>query len=290
MSNILLDKLASKTEHALRLHLPGDESTLSEAMRYATLGGGKRLRGALIYACATDFDVNWSKLDTAAAAIECIHAYSLIHDDLPVMDDDDLRRGRPSTHKAYGEATAILAGDALNTLAFEILSRGLLPAEIRINQISLLSKACGYHGMIAGQMLDMAHTGAPCDLATLKIIHARKTGDLIRAALHLSGMAAGMDIYEQHRSALDATGKAIGLAYQIADDVLDATRSSDDLGKTAGKDDAQHKSTFPALLGVDASIAEAERLFEQALTSCASLPNQGEQITTLIDAIAQREH
>ena len=290
MSEELLSKLAEKTRHALRLHLPGDESTLSEAIRYATLGGGKRLRGALIYACATDFDVNWSKLDTAAAAIECIHAYSLIHDDLPSMDNDDLRRGQPSTHKAFGEATAILAGDALNTLAFEILGRGLLPAEIRLNQISLLSKASGYHGMIAGQMLDMAHTDSECDLATLKIIHARKTGDLLRAALHISAMAAGMDVYEQHRGALDATGKAIGLAYQIHDDILDATHDSEELGKTAGKDSTQGKSTFPALLGLEASQLEAERLFDQARAQCQLLPNRGEQIAELIEAIAQRTH
>lgn len=286
--NGFIERLASKTVHALRLHLPGDESTLSEAMRYATLDGGKKIRGALVYSCAADFDIAWSKVDTAAAAIECIHAYSLIHDDLPAMDDDDIRRGKPSTHKAYGEATAILTGDALNTLAFEILGRGLLPAQIRLNQISLLSKACGYHGMIAGQMLDIAHTDAPCDLSTLKTIHARKTGDLLRACLHLSAMAAGDSAYEDYRKPLDNVGKALGLAYQISDDILDSTQSSETLGKTSGKDAAQNKSTFPSILGLTASREEAQHQFDLALTHCADLPNNGEHLAQLIACILDR--
>ncbi|MDO4777014.1 MAG: polyprenyl synthetase family protein [Cardiobacteriaceae bacterium] len=284
----LLPRWQQRSEAQLAAALPDDGSRLTAAMRYALLDGGKRLRAALIHATAADFAVPPEAVDAAVCAVEAIHAYSLIHDDLPAMDDDDLRRGKPSCHKAFDEATAILAGDALNTLAFEWLAASALPADVRLAQIRVLAQAAGYQGMVAGQSLDMAHTGTAADLATLQTIHRGKTGALLAASLHLPALASAD--YAAHRATLDTLGEHLGLLYQISDDILDATADSQTLGKTAGKDAAQDKTTYISLLGLDASRAEAERHYRAALACCAQLPGQGQHLAALLARIYRRSH
>lgn len=283
-----LHTLVQTLENELHTRLPDDGSRLTQAMRYALLGGGKRLRAALITAAAQDFAVPTAHITAAACAVEAIHAYSLIHDDLPAMDDDDLRRGKPSCHKAYDEATAILAGDALNTLAFQWLADSPLPAAIRIAQIQTLARAAGHHGMAQGQSLDMQHTGAPADLTTLQTIHRGKTGALLAAALHLGAQPS--DRYTQYTQTLERIGEHLGLLYQICDDILDASADSATLGKTAGKDAAQGKTTYISLLGIEESRAQAEHHYRQALHHCAQLPEGGENLACLIRQIAKRSH
>lgn len=276
-----LSTYQTRIEHYLQQNLPPEHSgKLAQAMRYSTLNGGKRLRAALVYAAAADSNLALEQVDTAAAAIECIHAYSLIHDDLPAMDDDALRRGKPSCHIAFGEAEAILAGDALNTLAFELLSQSPLPAAVQIQQIRFLSQAAGWAGMVGGQSQDMALTGKSADLATLQNIHRGKTGALIQAAL-LLGACPAPDFAARHAS-LAAIGAALGIAYQIHDDILDATASSTTLGKTAGKDAAQQKNTYVQLLGLEHS----RRLWQESQANIQTLLQQLPQATALSQLIA----
>ena len=275
--------LLADIEAALDQRLPDDGSRLVSAMRYALLGGGKRLRAVLIHAVARDFALPAENISAAACAVEAIHAYSLIHDDLPAMDDDDLRRGKPSCHKAYDEATAILAGDALNTLAFAWLADSPCHADIRLAQLQTLAEAAGYRGMVGGQSLDMAYTGKAADLATLQGIHHGKTGALLAACLHLGAQAA--PDYEAHRATLEIIGSHLGLLYQIRDDILDATADSAALGKTAGKDHAQNKSTYVTLLGLDESRAQAAQHYQQACAHSQHLPQQGKQLKAVIDII-----
>ena len=226
---------------------------LHAAMRHAVLDGGKRMRPLLVYATGTAFGADEEKLDAPAAAVELIHAYSLVHDDLPSMDDDALRRGKPTVHVAFDEATAILAGDALQALAFELLAGAQATAIIRVAMLRELSVAAGARGMCGGQALDLAATGqdADVDLDALERLHSLKTGALLRAAVRMGAIRAGVDAMTIAR--LDAFADALGLAFQIRDDLLDIEGDSATLGKTAGKDVAQSKATFPALLGVDAS-------------------------------------
>ena len=257
-------------------------------MRYATLGGGKRLRAALLYATADAFAVPLDTVDAAACAVEAIHAYSLIHDDLPAMDDDDLRRGRASTHRAFDEATAILAGDALNTLAFALLADSPLAPAIKLAQIQTLADAAGWAGMIGGQMRDMAATGRALTLPELQTVHRGKTGALIRAALHLGAQPAAD--YPAHAATLDTLGEHLGIAYQIADDILDATADSAALGKTAGKDAVQGKNTYPALLGLDESRAALATHSAQADAAAARLPHGAPQLRALLALISARRH
>ena len=285
----LLATCQIRLETALTARLPsvaGDR--LADAMRYAALGGGKRLRAALVYAAASDFAVALNSVDAAACALEAVHAYSLIHDDLPAMDDDDLRRGRPSTHKAYDEATAILAGDALNTLAFQLLATSPLPPAVQIAQIRILANAAGWDGMVGGQMRDIIATGKTLNLEALQAVHHGKTGALIRAALHCGAIPA--PCYNTYRAPLDTLGTALGIAYQIADDILDTTADSATLGKTAGKDMAQGKNTYPALLGLDGARAALATYSAQAQAAAAQLPGGAPQLSTLLDVIAVREH
>lgn len=282
-----LSKLAQRAEKALENHLPNAHTTLQEAMRYATLGGGKRLRACLVYASAQSLNSDSPALDYAACAVEAIHAYSLIHDDLPAMDDDDLRRGKPSTHKAYGEAEAILAGDALNTFAFELLANSPLPDTIKIKQIQLLAKAAGYAGMVGGQSLDMANTQQKTDLETLKRIHQGKTGALIRASIHLGACSAAD--YLDYYGVLEELGQSLGLAYQIQDDILDATADTATLGKTAGKDTQQEKNTYLRHYGItesQAQLAAAQTTIQQRIQG---LPNP-KPLTVLIQSIFARNH
>ena len=241
-------------------HLPPGE--LTDAMRYACIGG-KRIRAFLVMESARLFGIEDTAALPAAAAVEALHAYSLVHDDLPAMDDDALRRGQPTVHVAFDEATAILAGDALQALAFTILANGNLPAQTCVMQLRELAHASGIDGMCGGQMLDLEATGAAdaVSLSELERLHALKTGALLRAAVRMGALAGNAN--DAQRTALDRYADALGLAFQIRDDLLDIEGDSATLGKTVGKDVEQAKSTFPALLGIDAS---RQRLAELATT------------------------
>ena len=245
---------------------PGGESRLVEAMRYATLGGGKRLRGFLVVEAASLFAVPETSALRAAASVEMLHAYSLVHDDLPCMDDDDLRRGQPSTHIRFDVATATLAGDALQTLAFEIIAASETHADagVRIALVQALASASGAAGMVGGQMIDMEGEGRSLVLEEVERLHALKTGRLIRYSAEAGAILGGASDAERER--LAAYGRDIGAAFQVADDVLDATASEAELGKTAGKDQEAGKSTFVSLLGIEGARAAASRLAEAAVS------------------------
>ena len=264
---------------------PGE---LHRAMRYAVLGGGKRLRPVLVHVTGQTLGAAPDRLDSAAAAVEIIHAYSLVHDDLPAMDDDDLRRGRPTCHVAFGEAMAILAGDALQALAFEILAADTAhDPRIHVEMLRTLAAACGAHGMAGGQAFDLAAVGTKLSHADLERMHVHKTGALIRASVRLGALAAG----GRDTATLDALeryGHAIGLAFQIRDDLLDIEAATEQLGKTAGKDAAAAKPTYPAILGVDASRAELSRLTSEALEAIAPLGANARALTDLARFVAER--
>ena len=263
---------------------------LHEAMRYAAQGGGKRIRPLLVYAAGQLGDakkaLNAESLDVAAVAIECIHAYSLVHDDLPCMDDDDLRRGRPTVHKAYDEATALLVGDALQTRAFEILANANFDAQLRIKMISVLAAASGSRGMAGGQAIDLESVGKKLDLPGLKQMHAMKTGALLSCAVELGGIAAQISLVQMAH--LDAYSKSLGLAFQIVDDVLDATSDSQTLGKTAGKDAANDKPTYVTLMGLDYAKKQAKELQEMAITSLDSFGAQAQALKDLALLVVNR--
>ncbi|MBY4599497.1 polyprenyl synthetase family protein [bacterium BD-1] len=287
-----LARWLQSVEARLESELPrGDESPerLHLAMRHAVLGGGKRLRPMLVYAagCATGADE--TLLDAPAAAVELVHAYSLVHDDLPAMDDDDLRRGRPTVHVAFDEATAILAGDALQALAFTALANETRAgAGLRVAWLAALADAAGARGMCGGQALDMDGTGATLALPELERLHALKTGALIRAAVRLGALAGHADAGTLAR--LDEFAAALGLAFQIRDDILDIEASSEQLGKTAGKDQAQAKSTYPALLGRDGAadaLAAQVRRMDAAL---AGLPGDLAPLRALATMAVERQH
>jgi len=266
---------------------------LSKAMHHGVLLGGKRMRPFLVYATGEMFGVDPKVLDVPAAAIEFIHAYSLIHDDLPAMDNDSLRRGQPTCHIAFGEDTAILAGDALLTEAFSILSENSMPGvteTTRIAMIAELARASGAAGMVLGQALDLQAEGKSIDLNALETIHRHKTGALIRAAIRLGALAAG----EKSRSALpllDRYAAAIGLAFQVQDDILDVTGDSQITGKQQGMDIALGKSTYPSLLGLDAAKQKAQELYQEANTALKLLEQHGvntQQLQALASYIVER--
>jgi len=251
-------------------------------MRYAVLSGGKRLRPLLVYAAAQALGHDSATLDAPACAVELIHAYSLVHDDLPAMDDDALRRGRPTCHIVFGEAMAILAGDALQALAFEILADDAarqVDAATGIAMLRALGRACGAEGMAGGQALDLAAVGRHLGLDQLEHMHACKTGALIRASVQLGALAAGAD--DGMLQSLDRYAHAVGLAFQVRDDILDVEGESAVIGKTAGKDAAADKPTFPSLIGLDASRARLAELTEQALAAIAPLGTRGELLREL---------
>ena len=229
-------------------------------MRHAVLNGGKRMRPLLVYASGAVFEADERALDAPAAAVEMIHAYSLVHDDLPAMDDDALRRGQPTLHVAFDEATAILAGDALQSLAFEVLAGARVNDAARVALMRTLALAAGAKGMCGGQALDLAATGngSAMTVDELETLHGMKTGVLIRAATRMGGLCGGAD--SAALKALDRYATALGLAFQVRDDLLDIEGDSATLGKTAGKDVAQDKATFPALIGMDASRARLREL------------------------------
>ncbi|WP_281648228.1 farnesyl diphosphate synthase [Parendozoicomonas sp. Alg238-R29] len=266
---------------------------IREAMIYSTMAGGKRVRPMLVKAACEALGGDISHALPAACAIELIHTYSLIHDDLPAMDDDDLRRGRPTCHKAFDEATAILAGDALQALAFEVIaSNPELSADIRLQQSLTLAKAAGCNGMIEGQAQDMQATGKVLSLEELKQLHACKTGALIRVACTLGALAAGADNLQI--KALESYADAIGLAFQVQDDILDVTASTEVLGKTQGADIAQGKNTYVSLLGLEEAQDTALALKENALNELKSLnldnPNATRYLQDLAKYIVERDH
>ena len=269
-----LQSLIRRAEQALEHCLPSADHSPAElhlAMRYAVLGGGKRLRPLLVYAAAHALGEDGPALDAAACAVELIHAYSLVHDDLPAMDDDALRRGRPTCHVQFGEAMAILAGDALQALAFELLAddgAGTVAAAVRIAMLHTLGRACGAEGMAGGQALDLAAVGHPLSLLELEHMHACKTGALIRASVQLGALATGAD--DGRLKALDDYASAVGLAFQVRDDILDVEGESAVIGKTSGKDAAASKPTFPSIIGLDASRARLAELTDAALAALAS--------------------
>jgi farnesyl diphosphate synthase len=278
-----------RIEHALERLLPADDpsaSALSRAMRYAVLDGGKRVRPLLAYAAGEVTGADPDVVDAAAAAVEMVHGYSLAHDDLPCMDDDTLRRGKPTCHVAFGEAMALLAGDALQALAFEVLARGRLSDPG--SAIALLAEGAGAQGMAGGQAIDLEAVGAALDLPRLETMHRMKTGALIRCAVRL-GAAAGRAPTPAEVAALDAYAFAAGLAFQVVDDVLDATEDSATLGKTAGKDAAANKPTYVSILGLEPSKALAGQLRRAAHEALAPFGEQALRLRELADLIVQRK-
>ncbi|MFT9331224.1 polyprenyl synthetase family protein [Acetobacter persici] len=268
----------------------GGDARLVDAMRYATLGGGKRLRGYLAMATASLFDVPDCQSARVAASVEMLHAYSLVHDDLPAMDDDDLRRGQPSTHRKFDEATAILAGDALQTKAFEILAEAETHenAVVRIALITAFAQASGAAGMVGGQMIDMEGEGRALPLEEVRHLHALKTGCLIRYSAEAGAILGQAKPELQQR--LRSYGANIGAAFQIADDVLDATATAEELGKTAGKDEASGKSTYVALLGIDGARAEAERMAKSAIEDLTPFGAQADRLRDLAYYVIERRN
>ena len=277
----------ARIEHALERALPAapsDAPRLVEAMRYATLGGGKRVRALLAYAAGEFAGATPADVDAAAAAVELIHAYSLVHDDLPSMDDDTMRRGRPTCHVAFGEATALLAGDALQSRAFEVLAGARL--RDAAGACLLLARASGAAGMAAGQAIDLDATGQALDERGLATRHRLKTGALIAAAVRL-GAASGPALASDDERALDAYAASAGLAFQVIDDVLDVSATSAALGKTAGKDAARSKPTYVSLLGVEAARAKAYQLAGQARVALAARP-AARRLLEIADDIVHR--
>ncbi|MGD9583781.1 MAG: polyprenyl synthetase family protein [Lysobacterales bacterium] len=281
-----LQSLATRVEAVMDWMLPPADiapQSLHEAMRYSVLGGGKRLRPLLVYAAATSVGGLPEHADAAAGAVELIHAYSLIHDDLPAMDDDELRRGQPTCHVAFGEATAILAGDALQALAFEVLAgddQNVASPGTRVEMLRLLAAACGADGMAGGQALDLQAVGTSMSHAELEYMHTQKTGALIRASVQLGALCAGCC----DRIVLDQLKRAagqIGLAFQIKDDILDIEGDTAVIGKRQGADIARNKPTYPATLGMAASRELAERLRQQALAELAPLGAAAELLRDL---------
>ena len=284
-----LSNHSERSEKALDALLDSAQTTpnrLHEAMRYAAQGGGKRIRPLLVYAAGSLGDAKAQALDAAAAAIECIHAYSLVHDDLPCMDDDDLRRGRPTVHKAFDEATALLVGDALQTRAFEILANAQCDVDVRLLMIGSLAAASGSRGMAGGQAIDLESVGKKLDLAGLKQMHAMKTGALLSCAVELGGIAAHLNPAQMAQ--LHQYSTALGLAFQIVDDVLDATADSQTLGKTAGKDAAANKPTYVTLMGLDYAQQQAKELQETAISSLADFGSKADALKDLALLVVSR--
>lgn len=264
--------------------------TIIQAYAYVLTNGGKRIRPTLVYAAARAVGHNGHStgLDDVACALEMIHTYSLIHDDLPAMDDDDLRRGRPSCHKAFNEAAAILAGDALQAQAFELLAdaSGFRPLQ-RVTLIKALAKAAGLQGMVGGQAMDIKATDTDLSLQQLQSMHACKTGAIIRAALTMGGIAA--DASAEQLSALDAYGGHIGLAFQVVDDILDVEGNTQTLGKTQGKDSEANKPTYVSLMGLSGAKQESQRLLQQALEALGTFTDTADPLRALAHYIVSRD-
>jgi farnesyl diphosphate synthase len=278
-------------EAVLDRHLPPASalpSKLHQAMRYAVLGGGKRVRPLLVFAAGALYDAPRDALERAAAAVEMIHAYSLVHDDMPCMDDDDLRRGKPTVHRQYDEATALLVGDALQSQAFDVLSGGALEPARKVAMLSQLARAAGAAGMCGGQAIDLDAVGVALALPELEQMHRLKTGALLRASVLLGAFAGTMPPASE-QSALDAYADSVGLAFQVVDDILDATADSATLGKTAGKDAAHNKPTYVSILGLEPSLALAEKLRQDAYRALQPFGEAAIRLRELADLIVQRK-
>ena len=280
-----LDRLARFRE--------GCPPRLTEAIRYCLLAPGKRLRPTLVLWAAEACGSTVEAAMPAACAVEMVHTYSLVHDDLPAMDDDDLRRGRPTCHKIYGEANAILVGDALLTLAFETLAQGIRPAEAAVQCVTALAEAAGATQLVGGQTDDLARTsegpnGTPPAIATLESIHQRKTGAMFAVSLRLGAIVARAN--SEQRDKLEEYGRKLGLAFQIADDLLDVRGSEAAAGKRVGKDSPRGKLTFPRLLGEEESRRRAERLIDEACAAIAPLGAAAERLTALARYVLERIH
>ncbi|PZP25221.1 (2E,6E)-farnesyl diphosphate synthase [Pseudomonas kuykendallii] len=267
-----------------------DLARLYQAMRYSVMNGGKRVRPILVYAACEALGGDAEQADNAACAVELIHAYSLVHDDLPAMDDDDLRRGQPTTHKAFDEAAAILAGDGLQSLAFSVLAEPSAPsasAEIRLRMLTTLARAAGPEGMVGGQAIDLESVGRQIDQRALESMHRHKTGALIEASVCLGALASGR-ADDAALAALQTYAQAIGLAFQVQDDILDVESDTATLGKTQGKDQAQDKPTYPALLGLEPAKAYALDLRDQALAALEAFGERAEPLRDLARFIVER--
>ncbi len=295
MSKTLIAEYRRRAEAALEARLPPAESIpsrLHEAMRYSVMGGGKRIRPVLVYSAGAAVGVDAERLDAAACSVELIHAYSLVHDDLPAMDDDDLRRGRPTCHKAYDEAIAILAGDGLQALAFQVLARDqtlqATPA-VQVKLIERLAVAAGSRGMVGGQALDLAAVGSELSIAELELMHIHKTGALIRTSV-LMGALCGEDVDSDALERLDHYGKCIGLAFQIQDDILDVVGSTETLGKRPGADEARGKPTYVSHLGLEGAREQARALHEDAIGSLENFGAGADPLRWISTYIVERAH
>ena len=283
MEKALSERLPSATTVPARLH---------EAMRYSVLGGGKRIRPALLFGTARTLGLTEEEVEAAACAIELIHVYSLVHDDLPAMDDDDLRRGRPTCHKAFDEATAVLVGDALQPLAFQLLARDpALPASaaIRLRLVELLSEASGTFGMAGGQAIDLAVQGQRVDITQIEDMHARKTGAIIRASVLMAAECVPQ-LEPLAYAALNEFATAIGLAFQIQDDLLDVLGDVSTLGKATGADRERDKPTHPAIIGIEASQERVHLLHVQALTALDVFGERAAPLRSLADWLLSRHY
>jgi farnesyl diphosphate synthase len=289
-----LQKYQSSVETALDQWLPKSTvhpQTLHEAMRYSVLGNGKRIRPILVYATGEAFGVSLDELSGPACAVEIIHAYSLIHDDLPSMDDDDLRRGRPTCHKAFNEATAILAGDALQALAFYILTHDTslqVDARQRLSMLEKLAFASGSRGMAGGQAIDLNSVGKQLNIAELENMHIHKTGALIRASCELGALSL-QDVDQDRFEKVSHFAKCVGLAFQIKDDILDIEGDTETLGKPQGSDIARNKPTYPNLLGLEGAKQASQELYNEALDSVREFDSKADILRDVASYIVQRE-
>lgn len=289
-----MSQIQRRTEVALEHHLPRADvlpEQLHEAMRYATLGGGKRVRALLAHAAGEVTEAAPERVDIVASSIELIHAYSLVHDDMPCMDNDVLRRGRPTVHVRFGEATALLAGDALQTLAFQLLAENRVTTDPddQLAMVALLASASGSRGMAGGQAIDLAAVGHQIELETLELMHIHKTGALIRAAIVL-GARCGTRIEADTLARLDHFGKVVGLLFQVVDDILDLQSDTATLGKTAGKDAESEKPTYVSLLGLNGARQLADDLLEQARSTLTPFGLQARRLDELASFIVARKY
>ncbi len=288
-----LPRYQQQVEQALERLLPSADTLpgkLHEAMRYSVLGGGKRLRPTLVYATGEALGLNPTELDGPACAVELVHAYSLVHDDLPAMDDDDLRRGKPSCHKAYDEATAILVGDALQALAFRSLAEGpagQADSDARLKMIASLGIAAGSRGMVGGQAMDLEAEGKELNIAQLEDLHIHKTGALIRASVILGALCHASH-HQAQMERLDRYAKCIGLAFQIHDDILDVEGTTEELGKISGADSRLMKATYPGLLGMSEAKRHARAMIDRALESLAEFGPQADCLRGIAGYIIER--
>ncbi|MEJ2309079.1 MAG: (2E,6E)-farnesyl diphosphate synthase [Gammaproteobacteria bacterium] len=288
--NPYLEACRERIEEQLLANLPQADRLpveLHQAMHYSALSPGKRIRPLLVYAAGHALGAAMEALDHQACAVEFIHVYSLIHDDLPAMDDDELRRGQPTCHVKFGEAMAILAGDALQALAFETLSRIPGSDTRKVRMLGILANASGSHGMAGGQAIDLVSTGTRLTIAELENLHIHKTGALIRASVLLGALSADAD--DEQLRQFDHFAKCIGLAFQIIDDILDVTSDTETLGKTQGKDAEQEKTTYPSLLGVSEARDRAEALYRDAIATLQNFGERADPLRAITETIISRK-